>query len=346
MASKERVVAQIEHQETDYVPYTIGFEEGVAERLDDYYGGDDWRNLIDNAIRIVPPPNRFLTEYSYVEKYWTDLYGSVWRVDCRPAHLVEPVLKAPSLDGFALPDVNTLFDPDWEEKVRQAIEEQKDHFLVFYWGLGVFERTWALREFTQTLMDVAANPDFFDELVEQVTNHQMEIVERALDLPLDGIFFSDDWGYQQGVLIGANRWRRIFKPRLARMYDCVHRAGKYVLTHCCGSIEEILPDLIEIGLDVYESVQPEAKNNNPYKLKSKYGDKLTFWGGLGSQFIIPFGTPHEIRAEVGNLCREMGRGGGYILSPAKRLQPETPTENAAAVVEAFLQQAGIRLSGK
>jgi uroporphyrinogen decarboxylase len=114
-----------------------------------------------------------------------------------------------------------------------------------------------------------------------------------------------------------------------------------VLTHCCGSIEAILPDAIEIGLDVYQSVQPEARDTNPYELKRKYGEWITFWGGLGSQSTIPFGTPDEIRAEVAKLCREMGRGGGYILGPAKGLQPGTPTLNAAAVVEAFLQQAGV-----
>lgn len=84
-----------------------------------------------------------------------------------------------------------------------------------------------------------------------------------------------------------------------------------------------------------------AQINRPYELKREYGDQITFWGGLGSQSTIPLGTPEEIKAEVARLCREMGRGGGYILGPAKALQPETPTGNAAAVVEAFLQQAGV-----
>jgi uroporphyrinogen-III decarboxylase len=83
------------------------------------------------------------------------------------------------------------------------------------------------------------------------------------------------------------------------------------------------------------------KDNSPYELKPKYGGKITFWGGLGSQSIIPFGTPDAIKIEVARLCREMGHGGGYILGPAKEFQPETPTGNAAAVVEAFLQQAGV-----
>lgn len=208
------------------------------------------------------------------------------------------------------------------------------------WGAVLW--AWALRGFEEALIDAVAHPDFYNELIDKLLYHQLQILERLLDLPVDGILFSDDWGYQRGLLMGAKRWRRFLKPRVARLYARAHEAGKYVLTHCCGSIEEILPDLIEIGLDVYQSVQPEARNNNPYELKRKYGDKLTFWGGLGSQSTIPFGSPDEITSEVARLCHEMGCNGGYILSAAKPIQPGTPVENSAAVVEAFLQQAGIK----
>jgi uroporphyrinogen decarboxylase len=338
---KERVLAQIHHQETDYVPYTLRFEGDVAERLDAHYGGNAWRSMVDNAIRRLDGPETELAVYQTDGPYYTDRYGSTWRVDHRPFHLVEPALKRPSLEGLTLPDVDVIFESGWKEGLLEVIRQQKDYFLVIGFGLGLFERSWALRGFEEALMDIVVHPDFYEELIERLTGHQMEIVERLLELPVDGILFSDDWGYQQGVLIGAERWRKIFKPRLARLYQRVHEAGKYVLTHCCGSIEEILSDAIEIGLDVYQSVQPEARNNNPYELKRRYGDRITFWGGLGSQSTIPFGTPDQIRTEVSRLCREMGRGGGYVLCPAKPLQPGTPTENAAAVVEAFLHQAGV-----
>jgi uroporphyrinogen decarboxylase len=336
------VIAQIHHQETDFIPYTIGFEGDVAERLDAYYGGDAWRSRIDNAIRHVPGLNLAVDEKAGL--CYTDLFGSKWRVDRRPFHLKEPTLKESSLKGFAFPDVKAVFESGWKEKALRACQEWKDHFLVAGFGFGLFERTWTLRGFNEALMDAAIDPDFYDELVEQVTDHQLTVIERLLELPVDGIMFSDDWGYQQGVLLGPERWRRFLKPRLARMYARVHAAGKYALSHCCGSIADIMPDVIEIGLDVLESVQPEAAAMNPYELKRRYGAHITFWGGLGSQSTIPFGTPDKIRAEVARLCREMGRGGGYILSPAKALQPETPTENAAAVVEAFLEQAGVTLS--
>jgi uroporphyrinogen decarboxylase len=100
--------------------------------------------------------------------------------------------------------------------------------------------------------------------------------ERLLDLPVDGPMFGDDWGYQRSVLLGPERWRRYLKPRLARMYARGHEARKVVLTHCCDSIETILPNAIEIGLDVYQSVQSEARDSNPYELKRKYGQRITF----------------------------------------------------------------------
>ena len=344
ITNKERVIAQIQHQETDFIPYTLGeFEGDIPQRLDRYYGSPDWRQRIDEAIRGVPGPSANLYVDETILPLSTDLYGSTWRVDRRPTHLVQPAIPSPTLDGFAFPSMQTIFQPGWKEASLAEIAKYPENFLVTGFSFGVFERTWTLLGFDEALIDAAAFPDFYDELVERITNHQMEIVERLVQLPVDGIMFSDDWGYQDGVLLGAKRWRKFLKPRLARLYARAHAAGKFVLNHCCGGIAEILPDLIEIGLDVYESVQPEAKNNNPYELKQKFGRQLTFWGALGSQSTIPFASPAQIQAEVTQLCREMGRGGGYILSPSKTLQPETPTENAVAVLEAFLGQAGVKI---
>jgi uroporphyrinogen decarboxylase len=340
MTQKERVIAQIKHEETEYVPYHLMFDPGsnIEDRLDAYYGSDSWRSLIDNAIYQLPLPSTGINLDLGV-KAFTDDYGSEWRTDLRPFSLLKPALTEHSLEVYQFPTVDDLFDKDWEKTVLQIIEEQKDKFIVAAYGFGLFERSWVLRGFENVLMDVVVNIDFYEELLDKLVDHQMEILERLLILPVDGIWFFDDWGFQQGVLVGAERWRKLFKHRYERLYKRTHEMGKFVLTHCCGGIDKILPDVIEIGLDVYQSVQPEAKNNSPYDLKQKYGDKITFWGGLGSQKMIPYGTPSEIRAEVRRLCGEMSKGGGYILGPAKEIQPETPDENIAAVIEAFIEQS-------
>lgn len=340
MTQKERVIAQINHEETDRVPYHLMFDPGsnIEELLDKFYGSNSWRDKVDNAIYQLPLPSTGINLDLGLEKY-TDAYGSEWRLDLRPFALEKPAITQPSLEGYTFPKVSDLFDEGFEANALRLIEEQKNSFVVAAYGFGLFERSWVLRGFENVLMDVVANLDFYEELLDKLLVHQLEILERLLLLPVDGIWFFDDWGFQQGVLIGAERWRKLFKPRYEKLYRRTHESGKYVLSHCCGAIEKILPDVIEIGLDVYQSVQPEARNNNPYDLKQKYGDKITFWGGLGSQNMIPFGSPAEIKEEVRHLCRDMSKGGGYILGPAKEIQPETPDVNVAAVVEAFLEQS-------
>ncbi|MBM4082110.1 MAG: hypothetical protein FJ278_20560, partial [Planctomycetes bacterium] len=171
---------------------------------------------------------------------------------------------------------------------------------------------------------------------DRFTTLTLTLVKACADIPADAIMMGDDWGHQRGVMIGPERWRRFFKPRYARIFEAIHAQGKLAIMHCCGSAADIMGDIVEIGLDVLESVQPEAAGMNPYALKKAWGDKITFWGGLGSQSTIPFGTPEENRQEIRRLRREMSKGGGYILAPAKPLRRETPTENAVAIVEEFL----------
>lgn len=350
MIPRERVIAQIKHKETDFIPYTLYFEEdfdeglkhGALERVNSYYGNDSLRAKLDNDIVQIPTVN-FGVDYGSNKIISTDMYGTQWRVDKRPFHVKKPALDKPSLSSYKFPDLDVFFDEGWHERSLELIYEKKGHFTVTTLGFGLFERSWNMRGLENALMDTALHQDFYQELIERIFEQQMALLEKILTLPVDGILLGDDFGDQNGIMIGVERWRKYFKPYLAKMYAKIHRAGKYTLQHMCGSEAEILPDLIDVGLDVYESVQPEARNNSCYELKRLYGKNLTFWGGLGSQSIIPFGAPAEIKLEVKKLCREMGKGGGYILSCAKPIQPETPIENIVAVIEAFAEQAGVSI---
>jgi uroporphyrinogen decarboxylase len=331
------VLAQIHHQETSPVPYVLGFEDGVDEELDRYYGGSQWRERLTPYMVTVGAVDTDIRE-PISATHHRDGYGGIWRTNRRPWHLERPPLTEPSFDGYAFPEPDVFLRPEWKEKARRTCKENPDSFIVGNLGWGLFERSWNLRGFENALMDAVMAPDFYEEALDKLTELYLTFVEYTVELPIDGILFGDDWGDQRGVILGPERWRRFIKPRWTKIYEAVHAAGKIVMSHSCGSVADIMPDIIEMGMDVLESVQPEPAGMNPYELKRQWGDQITFWGCLGSQSTIQFGTPSEIKAEVRRLCTEMGRGGGYILAPAKSLQPGTPTENAAAVVEAFVGQ--------
>ena len=337
MTPREIVLEQIHHRPTKPVPYTFGCDAEVAERLTQHYGSDSWRERIVPYIVGCGGINRRKQE-PLDEKRNRDLFGAVWRIDRRPFHLEEPALPSPSLEGFDFPAAEAFAEPDMKSKALEKLAACPESFTMLGVGWGLWECYWGIRGFENALMDSVAEPDFFAELLDRLTDQYLAQLELCRDIPADAFKFGDDWGDQQGVMIGPERWRQYLKPRYARIYEAAHAQGKIVISHCCGSVADIMPDIIEIGQDVLESVQPEAKGMNPYELKRKWGDKITFWGGLGSQSTIPFGSPEEIRAEVRRLRREMGKGGGYILAPAKSLQPETPTENAVAVLESFTEE--------
>jgi len=336
MTPREIVLEQIHHRRTPTVPYTLRFEGDIDEQLNAHYGGDDWRDRLTTYIIRVGAVETNVSE-PVDDEHFRGGFGELWRSDRRPWHLETPPLAAPTLDGYDFPTPESFFRPDWKAQGFATCDATADTFLIGDLGWGLFERSWTLRGFENALMDAALNEDFYIEMLDRLVELYLAFVDYTVDLPVDAILFGDDWGDQRGVILGPERWRKLIKPRWAKIYAAVHDAGKIVMSHSCGSVAEIIPDIIEIGMDVLESVQPEAAGMNPYELKARWGDKLTFWGALGSQSTLGQGTSDDVRAEVAHLCSEMARGGGYILAPAKPLQPGMPIENAVALVEALAE---------
>jgi len=334
MTPRDIVLEQIRHHETSEVPYTLGFEPEVRARLDEYFGGPEWHQKLTPYILRCGSVSRH-PQTPVDETHTKDAFGTVWRNDRLPRVVVEPGLKAPDFEGYDFPSVTVFLDAEAKATAIRRASETKASFTIVGTGLCLWH-AWYIRGFQTTLMDCIEEEDFLEELLERMTQLTLALVKECEDVPADAIMMGDDWGDQRGVLIGPNRWRRFYKPRYARIFEAIHSQGKLAIMHCCGSAADIMGDIIDIGLDVIESVQPEAAGMNPYELKEKWGDKITFWGGLGSQSTIPFGTPEGIREEIRRLRHEMSQSGGYILAPAKPLRPETPTENAVAVVEEFL----------
>lgn len=129
-------------------------------------------------------------------------------------------------------------------------------------------------------------------------------------------------------------WREWLKPRLASVIEAAKEANPEVLIfyHSCGYIEPIIPDLIEIGVDILNPVQPESMD--PERIKKLYGNELAFWGTIGTQTTLPFGTPDEVRQEVKRMIETVGDGGGLLISPTHVIEPDVPWENIMAFVDA------------
>ena len=151
--------------------------------------------------------------------------------------------------------------------------------------------------------------------------------------------YGDDWGSQHGPLIAPDTWREFIKPRFKRMCDTAKECGLANSLHCCGNVTELMPDIIECGVDVFDPFQPEAMDI--WELRKTYKGRIAFWGGLSVQQTLPHGTPDDIRRESRELLEKMGKDGGYVFSPSHALTGDIPAENIRTVIEIANNQEAI-----
>lgn len=329
---RERVGQAILRSQPDRVPYHFSYTVPARRKLETYYGTTDLDSVLGNHI-VKYKARRPHQEVR--PNFWRDEWGVVWNqeVDKDIGVPEDYVLKHRSLDGCVFPDP---LDPRRYAGLPAFIEANCDRFRVISVGFSLFERAWALRSMTELMVDMLQAPDFVDELLDAIMQYQLTVVNEMLKYNVDAVMFGDDWGQQSGLLFGPRLWRRFIKPRVARMYGAVKQAGKAVFIHCCGKVQSLFPDLIELGLDVFNPFQPEVMD--PYEIKRQFGHALAFYGGLSVQKLLPFGTPHEIRDETRRLMDEVGQGGGFIIAPSHDMPGDIPIENMVAFVEAV--QAG------
>jgi len=342
---RDRVIKAFRFEEVRPTPYTVWYDQGAEHKLNLYYGSSDWQTRIqDHILRIDLDwrPKRYIDETRF-----TDIHGTIWQ-EGAPLHLVEPVLKEPSLNGFKVPHYGPYVTKEpavkekedqlfgrsvlTYEKTRLELEKaEQTVFSVVGYGAGLLESAWMIRGYEEFFSDLVLEPTFAHELLDVLTERQLEVIDSLSELTCDAIMVTDDYGDQRGVMIGPQRWREFIKPRLAKIYERIHKTGKMTLHHSCGSVFDIIPDLIDIGLDVLQSLQPEAMP--VYEIKKRYGQHIRLWGGLGTQRLLPFGTPEEVRSEVRTLKQELGKNGGYVFSSSKPIMWDVPVENAVALVE-------------
>jgi uroporphyrinogen decarboxylase len=243
-----------------------------------------------------------------------------------------PLADDAALDTYRAPDPTR---PELYAEAERVVREfGRDYWIMGVTVTTVFETAWALRGYARTLMDFAENPELLERLFEIPYRYHLTAAKRLVEIGVDMIWIGDDVGGQTGMLISPRAWRRHLKPRLAEFIATLKaiRPDLQVAYHSDGNVEPIIPDLIEVGLDVLNPIQPACMD--PAELKRRYGNHLSFWGTVDEQSTLPFGTPADVAAEVRERIETVGRGGGFILAPTHHVQLDTPMENFIAMAEA------------
>ena len=223
------------------------------------------------------------------------------------------------------------------DAARDAVSKYgMDYGIVADLETSFFETSWYLVGLEKLLMDMMMEASYVGALFDRVLEINIEIGKQLIGLGADILLAGDDFGTQSGMLLDPETWRNIFKPRIRVMFEEFRKVNPEIRIawHSCGSILPIIPDFIEIGLDILNPLQPRAYGMDPQFLKNTYGKDLVFFGGVDIQELLPQRSPAEIRAEVEQLSKIFGHDGGYIIAPAHNIQDDTPVENIMALFDA------------
>jgi uroporphyrinogen decarboxylase len=241
----------------------------------------------------------------------------------------KPLISIDDIDQLKIPDTN------WEKvsnDMREQIAALADDVLpIAYNELFLFQRMQFLLGYEEFMYALIEEREKFDRLVELIFQYNKKLTVALLDSGVAGIRFTDDWGMQDRLFISPDDWRCFFKERYRVLYNMVKDRGGFVFQHSCGKVESILPDIVELGVDVLDPIQPSA--NNIFKLKQDFGRDISFMGGLDTQTWLSFGTPEEVYENTLKVIRVMADGGGYIAAPSHTIS--IPEDNRKAMVAAI-----------
>lgn len=345
MTPKERVLAAIDHQQPDRVPIQTYLTPEIHDQLIRHFGTDDLNEVLGIDFRQVGPgfhgAERPIPEgCACVDEWGTGYIMKEYPGGTYPEPFHQPLAELSSLDeveAYAWPNIDDYDFSDLREQCAAVAD-----YAVCFGGAGIPDIVNGVgrgRSMERVLLDIMNQDEVGIAVIDKRCDFYFDYCRRALETAgdlIDILCLGEDCGNQYGPMFDPLVFDAFFRPRLQRFYDLGHAFGCKVMMHSCGSTRKLMPRFIEMGLDVLDAVQPEPAGMDPEEVKQAFGDKLAFCGMISTQHTLPHGTESECRSEARHRIDVIGKGGGYIFSPAHCIQPDTPLENVLAIYEEAL----------
>lgn len=296
----------------------------------------DWYSSLGRST-----PNRMWRQIT-PDKDIQDIWGRVFQVKENPYGAYEEISRYPLSDAQTVSDCQDYNwpDPDWWDfsgvpEVISQFDDQQEYHLRYRMG-SIFEIAWQLRGMDKFLLDMALDSSIPLYIMERLTEVFVEITKRFLQAAegrVDMVYFYDDVATQDSLLISQDMWQKQIYPYHRRLIEASQSESTKVMYHCDGAIYPLIPRLLEMGVNVLNPIQADAKGMDPRKLKSEFGDRLAFHGGIDIIDTLPNGTTDDVKNEVQTRIQELSKNGGYIMASSHHIQADTPLENIQAMYD-------------
>ena len=355
MNSKGRFSTCCEHRTPDRVPVDYLAHHETDRKLKEHLGIETEVELLDAlGSDFFYLPGRDLSQREGILKYykhasnlemtetervcplgirWTrGVYGAKFAVDSAIRGPLEDTDDPKDVLDFPWPKASDFdFSP-----LRDEAEAQSGRVRVGGFWTGILGDVFRMHGFEKFLLNSAAEPEFIHTLIDRMTDMYMELNDAVFSVlkgEIDVWFFGNDFGSQESLLMSPGMWETFFFENIKRLTGLAHGHGLKTMMHSCGAIRPLIPRLIEAGVDILDPVQVTATGMVPAELKTAFGDRIVFHGGIDTQQVLPFGTPDEVRAHVRETVKVMGSSGGYVFAPSQILAPDIPVENILAMYD-------------
>jgi len=325
MNKKIKILNAVNRNSQDILPSQIDCTPEMKENIKKLFNIEDNQieEKLDNHIKYLFLDDKIRTDKEKGIQY--DIWGVGWDMTLTEGFHIRhhPLIESQNLKECIFPS------PD--EKLISSIstvdpEEKINYFMLFDQGFTLFERSWLLRGYENVLTDFYYREKEINYLLDGITEFNIEMAKRVIKTGnIDGGYTGDDFGTQRGLVMSPDTWRKFFKRRYKKIWDIYKEKNLPIFHHSCGNIIEIIPDLIEIGLDVLSPIQPEAMD--PAWLSERFGKNLTFFGGISTQKTLPFGNPEDVRREIIDRIKVLGKYQGFIISPSHEVTSDCTDDN-------------------